>query len=567
MQVFKLCGKREEILRMDGHILIEGGPGCGKTTIALLKAKAIIDQGLLKPNQRILFLSFARATISRVEEQAKGMVSNEDKKLIDINTYHGFSWNIIKSYGYLLTLNRSFKLITPPNLAAVLAEVNESNRSQFKADLLREHGTVCFDLFSETASAILAKAQRVCSIMSMAYPYIIVDEFQDTDSNEWKLIQLLGKQSKIIALADLNQRIYDFRGASITRIPEFKEHFSATKFDLGIENNRSGNTDIVEFGDDLLNGKNIGKQYNDVQIIRYGFYKETRSPLKFALIKSINELIAQKPNERWSVAVLVKSRQDTLSISTYLSSQKLRHEVLIDPAGPSLSATILASLMEPSNDLVKDEGQFINHLIQHVRGRKGDKVSKADLGEANFLEKYSPLQKITGAKKKLLIAEIKELLTKRSKLTWKGIPGEDWLAVRSLFEAAKHPLLLNVFEDAKYLRLLNKGAVLNERLSEMWRQHGCYLKARQAVDDALTQEHFSLTNRTFSGVIIMNVHKSKGKEFDHVLIWEDPYKPIVYSNASVIRLQEDRRVLRVAVTRAKQKAKFLTPARTPCVLL
>jgi len=49
--------------------------------------------------------------------------------------------------------------------------------------------------------------------MSISYPYIIVDEFQDTDQHEWKLVKLLGEKSNIIALADLEQRIYEFRGA------------------------------------------------------------------------------------------------------------------------------------------------------------------------------------------------------------------------------------------------------------------------------------------------------------------------------------------------------------------
>ena len=49
------------------------------------------------------------------------------------------------------------------------------------------------------------------------YPVIILDEFQDTSADEWQLIQLLGTNSELIALADPEQRIYDFRGAAQNR--------------------------------------------------------------------------------------------------------------------------------------------------------------------------------------------------------------------------------------------------------------------------------------------------------------------------------------------------------------
>ena len=253
MKEFKLCTKRKEILISGGHILIEGGPGAGKTTIALLKAQSIINSGVLKPNQKILFLSFARQTISRIEEQANHIVTKEDKKKIEINTYHGFCWSIIQSFGYLLTSNKYFKLLTPPNESALLADIEEDKHDKYLLNLFENDGQISFRLFAKLTTEIIEKSKRICSLISTAYPFLIVDEFQDTDVYEWKLIQLLGIQSKIIALADLNQRIFEFRGASITRIPEFTKKFTtAVRFDLGTENNRSSNTDIVQYGDDLL---------------------------------------------------------------------------------------------------------------------------------------------------------------------------------------------------------------------------------------------------------------------------------------------------------------------------
>lgn len=565
MKGFTICKKREDILSSIGHLLIEGGPGAGKTTIALLKAKSLIN--FLQAGQKVLFLSFARATISRIEEQAKNLITNDDKKLLEINTYHGFTWSIIQSHGYLLNSHRYLKLITPPTLSALIAEIPENERDSFKETLLIKDGVICFDLFAKIAADIFKRADKICSTFSKAYPFILVDEFQDTDKYEWELIQLLGKGSTIIALADLNQRIFEFRGASITRIPEFNQVFKVKRFDLGIENNRSGNTDIVKFGDDLLQGANIGKAYKNVIVSKYPYYRDQKSPLKYALLNSIKRVKKCSTSGDWSIAILVKSKLETLSVSSYLTTQNISHEVLIDPAGPALAASIIAKTLEPGLETEEGEKQLLRQLISHIKGRKGEKIPQKDLELTKALEIYLETQKITGAKRKLLISDIKELLVKRLTLPLIGVPGEDWIAVRKLFQEAKHEVLLNVYEDARFLRLLNKGAVLNERLSEIWRQNGNYSLASNAVDSALLQEHFSMSRRSWNGVFVMNMHKSKGKEFDEVIIWEELYKQIVPANANASRLQQDRLIMRVAITRAKAQTTILTPAKSPCILL
>ena len=66
MPELKMCEQRKELLRTGGHLLVLGGPGSGKTTIALVKAATEIVDGDVAPGQRILFLSFARATVARI---------------------------------------------------------------------------------------------------------------------------------------------------------------------------------------------------------------------------------------------------------------------------------------------------------------------------------------------------------------------------------------------------------------------------------------------------------------------------------------------------------------------
>lgn len=563
MKPINICENRKKILESKSHIIIEGGPGSGKTTIGLLKAKRILDDASLLTNQKIVFLSFARATISRIEEQAQNLLTRADKKNLEITTYHAFAWSIVQSFGYLLKSHRSFKIITPPNLAAKIAAVDPSLKNQFKQSLLDKDGIICFDLFSSIAAQILEQSNKICSIISAAYPIIIVDEFQDTDNAEWQLIKLLGVNSTIIALADLDQRIYEFRGASIERIPEFTTFFEPIRFDLGKENNRSANTDIMQFGDDLLTSTNNGKVYNNVKVIRYPYYDDLKINLKYELLNCINRVKKINSTNNWSIAILVKSKAQTLSVSSFLTSNNLDHEVLIDPAGPSLSANVIASVLELQSSKPNNAVALLSSLINHIKGRKDNRPNQSDLNLAKALQNYLETGKISGSTRLQLLKEIDEIIEKRLKIIFTGIPEIDWLTIRKIFEASKHPVLTNVYEDARYIRLLQKGVILSEQLSEMWRSTGTYYRAVSAIDSALTREHFSMISRTFRGVIVMNIHKSKGKEFDEVIIWEEPYKPIAYSDSIV----QDRLSARVAITRAKSFATFMTPSSKPSILI
>ena len=74
-------------------------------------------------------------------------------------------------------------------------------------------------------------------------------------------------------------------------------------------------------------------------------------------------------------------------------------------------------------------------------------------------------------------------------LEFLGDPGEDWLAMRRLFQESERPELAMIAYDAKYLRLLHKGSALRSRLNALWRSKGSYAGAVNAIRDALLQEH------------------------------------------------------------------------------
>ena len=574
--VIELSESRKALLATTGNAIVLGGPGSGKTTIALLKANQEIRSGVLKPGQRILFLSFARATVARVAQHAETLLSTKDFLSLEINTYHGFTWNLLRSHGYLMRHGRAINLLPLPEAAARLSTFkSQDDRLNEKRRLFIEEGLLHFDLFAEKAAALLTSSNSLCRIICDSYPIIILDEFQDTNQDEWSLIRSIGQQSRVLALADAEQRIYEFRGADPKRISDFIANFQPSTFDFGSENHRSNGTDIGTFGNDLLTQNNIGKKYSDVVIESYGFYRGRNHlfPLKAAVLKSLQRLMKDGGSE-WSIAILVPTKQLMLQASDYLSADtdglpSLNHDVALDTEAPSLAAVLIASLLEGGPTPAVIAQRLIRNLCVHIRGRKGAKLpSQTELDLVNAMDGYLNSGTIKGPKKKKIVEAAQAVAQARFDFRLFGDPGADWLAIRNLLDSSGIDVLQQVAADAKYLRLLHKGAALRSRLNELWRSTSTYNGAEGAVRDALVQEHFSASLKDWKGIHVMTIHKSKGKEFSEVIVYEGSHQgKILRGNATEREGAQALLALRVAVTRAMKRATILTPSNDRCPFL
>ena len=159
-----------------------------------------------------------------------------------------------------------------------------------------------------------------------------------------------------------------------------------------------------------------------------------------------------------------------------------------------------------------------------------------------------------------------------------GDPDKDWLAVRRILSDGACWRLREIAQEVRNVRLLERGTVLRQGLSQDWRDNGGYINALDIIKQAFLQEHFSANAKPESGVVVMNMHKAKGKQFDEVIIFEgwprfakreivaNPDR-IVQSNLRENIDVQTRQNFCVAVTRAKQKTLILTPQKDPCVLL
>lgn len=601
--MIELSKIQRDILAYDGHLIVKGGPGSGKTTISIIKADKLVSE-VLRPVQKALFLSFARATVARVIEALDEHSLNRAKTRgrVDVDTYHAFFWRLIKTHGYLVGLPRRLEILTPPSQAVALSAIrrefgplrklDDAQKSERgmreSAELQRlafEEGKVCFDMFAELVAKILGGSVKLRRLVSSAYPVIILDEFQDTNAGQWLVVQELGTESTLVALADEEQRIYDFIGADPERLNHFMERFKPGEFDLGDENHRSSGTDIVRFGDDLLNGRLSGK-YQGLKVCQFqANQNQAMAALKGQTLQARKRLM-DTGREDWSLAILVPTKQLMREVSDVFGVKRpsmppIDHRAAIDMAGAILAADIIAFLLQPHS--VDDFEEFVALLCNFFRGKGSDDPSTADINESLSIDKA--LQKaIEAAKKgkeppaKSIIRPIRAGYDQCSALRQSGDPAKDWLDIRGILAKCGCKRLGRVAEESRNVRLLDRGTQLREALSLDWRTSGGYNNALEIVRQAFVQEHFATSTRRESGIVVMNMHKAKGKQFDEVIIFEgwpryakrqivsNPHR-IVPGNRAGNHLTHAKYNFRVSVTRAKVQTTIMTPECDPCILL
>jgi DNA helicase II / ATP-dependent DNA helicase PcrA len=593
------------VMEADGHLLVTGGPGSGKTTVSILKAAQIVEHRL-RPGQKILFLSFARATVSRVVEaiEFEQKIPVAQKRRIDVETYHSFFWRILKAHGYLVGLPRRLSILTPPAEAVALSEI----RSRFparnltveqkaaKADVERAErtrlataeGRVCFDLFAPCVGAILHGSERIRKLLAIMYPVIILDEFQDTNAEQWRVVQALGEFCTLVTLADPEQRIYDWIGADPQRLNHFRETFVPTEVDLSTDNHRSAGTDIAVFGNDVLKSSFRQDAYVGVRIYVYPPKADQAfSGLVTTAYKARKRLVDASIKD-WSLAILVPTKKLTRLVSDVLRQPPagmaaLPHSAIIEIEAAILGAEIIALLLQPAADS-RHFQQMIDLMCSYFQGKGGDEPTKAALKEAARIRRaYEEMLGCQAADKTIrknsILVNVLSVYAQTRALSLTGDPEKDWRAMRQILEDGACKRLKEIAEEVRNIRVLDRGTQLRQALSQDWRDNGGYLNALSITRQAFMQEHFSTNARPETGIVVMNMHKAKGKQFDEVIVFEGwPIKSrkgeILYNPDRIVRFNsrneiddQARQNFRVSVTRGRRQTTILTPEGDPCILL
>lgn len=597
----KLTEGQKEVLEANGHLLVTGGPGSGKTTISILKATQLADQDL-RPGQKILFLGFARATVSRLEEaiEHEQQISHTQNRVIDVETYHSFFWRVLRAHGYLIGLPRRLSILTPPSEAVALSTVRSSFPARGLTDaqkaskknaedterrrLASEEGRVCFDLFAPYTGDLLCGSSRIRRLVANRYPVIILDEFQDTNEDQWRVVKAL--ECRLVALADPEQRIHEWIGADPARLNHFRDAFMPTEVDLGTDNHRSAATEIALFGDDLLTGNFRQDSYRGIQVDFFERFPDRAMTKLVTTVYDARERLKDAGGVSWTLAILVPTKKMTRLVSDALRQPpadmpEVSHSAAIELEGAILGAEIIAFLLQPIDD--HHFSQFIDLVRSYYQGKGGGAPTKSALREAESIGKAHKdwiARKAEGRdpRKSSVIVNMEDVYEQACAIKRTGVPDDDWRAVRRILEDGCCRRLKEIALDARNLRILGRGTQLRQELSRDWRDNGGYRNALAVTRRAFVQEHFSKSKKIEAGIVVMNMHKAKGKQFDEVIIFEQ--WPAIkegrphYIGGRIVRFNsrdqiddQTKQNFRVSVTRSRQRTTILTPRIDACVLL
>lgn len=453
--------------------------------------------------------------------------------------------------------------------------------------MAREEGKVCFDLFATKVGDLLHGSNKVRALVSTMYPFIILDEFQDTSAEQWRVVKALGVESTLIALADPEQRIFDFIGADPERLNHFREAFHPSEHDLAGDNHRSKGTEIALFGNDILSRKFRKSNYEGIHFELFASNSNQAYVTLTTQVLQARKRLVDAGKRDWSLAILVPTKKMTRLVSDTLREPfgavpPIGHTAAVDMEGPILAAEIVAFLLQQDRHSAAFD-DLIELLCSYYHGRGGSAPNKGDLEEASRLRtaltkwnaniaagKPPPGNSVLNATATVHQAAIALALT--------GDPDKDWRAIRSILDAGGCSRLKEIAGQVRNVRLLERGTQLRQGLTQDWRDSGVYRNALEITRRAFVQEHFSTAHKPETGVIVMNMHKAKGKQFDEVIIFEgwprrakreivaNPDR-IVSGNIRSGAMTQARQNFRVSVTRAKSRTTILTPSDDICALL
>ena len=546
-------------------MLVQGGPGSGKTTIALLKARRTVLERL-QPEQAVLFLSFSNSAIRRILESAANVLTTEIERQVEIKTYHSFAWDILRSHGYLLSSQRELTIIAAQDTAVIRAGLQDEDWVAEEERLFLVDGRLTYDQFAPRAAELLERSTVVRKRFTQAHPLILVDEFQDTDEDQWRMIRALSKDSQIIAFGDTEQRIYAWRrGVSATRLQEFADTLGAALFDFRNENNRSPATGIVGYARSLLSSEIQLELPSDIVFKRFQ-PGQFAVGLRFALIRTWNETVKRAKRRSLSVAVAARSRVMVRLISDALT-QKLTvggkerrpvpHDVMFDQIQITLAARVIAfvmaSIADPQNDRLAG-------TLERISAMYRSSGKKTPIKDSDRLLRWAEKCRINKVPKTKCVRALITLFEKVEEKGFVGSPIADWRTVRQALEDADANELKRTADSARYLRLLRRGSVIEDRLSELWKDHGQYTGAEEALNEAIVQDQLVDNHREAFSISVMTMHQLKAREYDAVLLVEDQHRTF-RGREDQPPFMETRRLLQVSLTRARHFAYILAATK------
>lgn len=227
--------------------LIVAGPGSGKTTVLVNRIIYQISNFDIQA-QNILAITFTKKAAIQMKERLDKILGKEAEN-INIHTFHSLALSILKENYQKASLDEDFIVLSEQERALIKDE-KILNKALGFDDLI----TLCVKLLEENEDTLLKYQEK--------FSHMFVDEYQDIDENQYRLIRLLvNSEGNIFVIGDSNQAIYGFRGGSSKYFDNFRQDYpNALKITL--KNNYRSTNNIVDASCQMIESYNIASKWD-----------------------------------------------------------------------------------------------------------------------------------------------------------------------------------------------------------------------------------------------------------------------------------------------------------------
>ncbi|HEB7565654.1 ATP-dependent helicase [Campylobacter coli] len=602
--------QKEAASHIDGPMLILAGAGSGKTkTITTRLAYMIGEVGI--PAINTLTLTFTNKAASVMKNRALSLLNSSENPLLC--TFHKFGLLFLKLHIERLGRKNNFIIIDNDDSKKILKELINDDKtsphqilqfiSHFKnesksvqdvfndlellkdneikhqalqkiaiyyqnyQEYLLKHNFVDFDDLLLLTNILLENDQNFAKEQSSFYRYITVDEYQDTNALQYKILKnLCCVHENICVVGDDDQSIYSWRGAKIENILNFQSEFSNVKL-VKLEQNYRSVGMILKAANNLIshNKKRLGKtllctkdEGEDIQIL-----SSDNEKIESALVaKKIKELL-NSGIYAGEIAVLFRINALSRSIEEAFMKEKIPYKLL---SGMRFYERLeikdlicyLRILINPNDDL------SFKRIINRPKRSIGEKALQnlEDYAQKRKISLFEALCESDGG---VGIFSLKKAQNEAKKFIQNIYKLREYSDLKKMIEnfeelfAFKEFYALQEDGDERVLNIDEFYASIKEKIKE---------EPQTTLEDILSEISLLSDQDGIEGecVYLMSAHTSKGLEFDHVFIvgLEEGFFPLNESD-----IEEERRLAYVAITRAKKclslsiaKSRFYRGSRT-----
>ncbi len=284
--------QREAVRYVDGPLLVLAGAGSGKTRVITAKIARLLESGLAP--ERIAAITFTNKAAREMRERIGALLAQADKRgvaaKLTISTFHALGLRIVRARAADVGLKRGFSILDPDDIEPIVAElIQTSDRARARAaqwkisqwknalvapatalagakdddeaaaaqayqrydDTLRAYQAVDFDDLIALPVTLLTASDEARAEWQERCSHLLVDEYQDTNPAQYRLLKLLVGTQPFTAVGDDDQAIYGWRGASLDNLAQLPADFPALKV-VKLEQNYRSTVRILRSANALI---------------------------------------------------------------------------------------------------------------------------------------------------------------------------------------------------------------------------------------------------------------------------------------------------------------------------